>query len=210
MPAQNFNYSSAFVQYSKGVSLDEISLALAIPLKTLQSKHNNDGWPKLAKVYNEQRGVALQDNRVEIIQANRAMNAEIARNLQKHLLKVSLDMLAGTLKVPRLLKDGSVVSMDPSPSDYASLGAYSKSVSEMSYRAVGDVLVAAPEGGLAASQTPNQIIINLPGAITAPRDSRSYDPQTDILPEPAPVEGSGRNPNVIDAEVVEPQTVESK
>lgn len=210
MPATSLNYSAAFVQYSKGIPLEEVSLALAIPLKSLLSRSLNEGWNKLIRQFNEPRGVALQENRFEIIQANRDRCLEIAKNLQQHLLKVSKDLMDGTLKVPRLLKDGSVVSMDPSPSDYASLGAYSKSVSEMSYRAVGDVLVAAPEGGQAASQTPNQIIINLPGAITAPRDARSYDPQTDILPEPAPVEGLGRNPNVIDAEVVEPQTVESK
>lgn len=210
MPAFLYNYSAAFIQFSKGSSLEEVSLALAIPVETLTNRAKAEGWQKLAVQLNADRGVVGRSNdRFEIIQANRARNLDIAQKLQQHLAKVADDLIAGTLKVPRLLKDGSVVNMDPSPSDYASLGAYSKSVSEMSYRAVGDVLVAAPEGQ-AASQTPNQIIINLPGAITAPRDARSYDPQTDILPQPAQAGGSGRNPTVIDAEVVEPKGVEAK
>lgn len=210
MPLFLYNYASAFSLFCQGKTIQEISDSLGIPLKTLKNRSLAEGWTRLAANMAERgQGLIRQEDKLEIIQANREANYAIAVKLREAVLNAATQLAAGTLMVPRLLRDGSVVQVPSGPADMVAIVTSAKSLSEMSYRAVGDVL-AAPESGPAASQSAQQIVIMLPGAVATPRDARSYDPAADKLPQPAPIEPQPAAVIDIPTEVSKGQPVTAK
>jgi hypothetical protein len=177
MPTE-FNRAAAFLEYSKGTPLEDVSHALAIPLNHLKRWCHEENWPALvpqlpATTALAKRDPAEEHQALEKIKANRERNLRIAQALQEDLLEVVDKMRKGELKVTRVFANGRKEQMDPGLRDRNDLALYARNVADMSYRALGDVPESAknphaPDGIAAAGQ----IIIALPQIVAAPRQLR--------------------------------------
>lgn len=180
--AQSYNYAAAFVEFCKHTSLEDIAVALVIPIERLRRRCHDENWSALAPRL-EQGVVAVNhaERGLERISANREKNLEIARLLQEDLLETVTRLRDDTLRVTKVTSKGLKFELELGMRERADLANYAKSVAELSYRALGDVEQgknAVPEGGLAGAQ---QITIILPGAVAAPRQERVYDVDSEVV-----------------------------
>ena len=105
---------------------------------------------------------------LERIQENREKNLRIAQALQEDLLKQVELLRDGQLKIERIAGKNAVrMQVEPTPRDRADLANYAKSVADLSYRALGDMLVAREAEGL--PQQAASVTIILAAQIAAPR-----------------------------------------
>lgn len=109
--------------------------------------------------------------------ANREINYKDADNLRKHAQGLLTSLVEGTLEMEQLYHNkGEVVraARRLSPADMVNIATYVRIIQDMTYRALGDVVVGekgqdAPTGG---NHAPPQITIYLPAAIAQPRELR--------------------------------------
>jgi hypothetical protein len=180
---QNYNYTAAFVEYSKGTAIEEIAEALAIPVDVLRRKASLERWQTLSgRVQMPSllgRGKTERD--LAKIDANRARNFEIAQKLQEDLLEIVGKLRQGTLTFEHRTAKGEIVVLPPNLRDRRDLASYAAEVANMSYRALGDVVAPAqPEGGPVV-QGAGQITIVLPAPVAQPRQERSYDVESEVV-----------------------------
>lgn len=175
-----YNYAAAFTQYAKGEPVEDISLALAIPLDQLKNKARSEGWARLAS----EMAVALvpakrAERDVAKLEANRAKNLEIAQKLQQDLSNVVDKLLNGTLEFTVMTAKGEAVVIKPGIKDRKVLSEYAVNVAAMTYRALGDVEKPThAHDGPGNAGGPMLIQINLPPPVAAPRQVRAEMPET--------------------------------
>lgn len=188
------NWAAAFVAYSKGTDVEEIAHSFSIPVARLKQKMSSENWVKLRGATDKDVAVVtMDDRRLARIQEHREKNFEIAIQLQKDILKCVTDLNEDKLRIERPTKTGGVIEVRPSMADRLSLVSYIKGVQEIGYRALGDVVAPAEGNAIpGAAGQPMAITINLPGAISEPRQARGYQADGgEILPEPAKIVGPG-------------------
>jgi hypothetical protein len=180
----NYNYGLAFVEFARGISLEDVSNTLNIPIKTLRTHARQNGWRKLADTLAsrlaESSTTPKAEREMERVRENRERNYQTARKLQDDVDRTVDALLDGTLRVGKVLSNGQQVFVLPSIKDRLELASYAKHVAELSYRALGDAL-PSPERETAHQPMPT-VQINLPAAVAMPRQLRA-------LPETA--EGAG-------------------
>jgi hypothetical protein len=191
-----YSYTPAFVAYYLGAPLEEIATQLNIPLKSLQAKARQEGWRSLMMRMSERTApdYAPSTEALDKIEANRRKNLEVACNLRDDLKTVVAALVAGTLRIKRLI-NGTIVECEPTPNDRLTIATYARTVFDMIYRAVGD---HAANGGRKADASPESpppappTTIILPAAIALPRELRG-EPPARLLPAPesTPADGSG-------------------
>src|SRR5437762_2198044 len=95
------NWAAAFLEFSRGSPPEEISIALAIPLKLLKAKIHGESWRRLAAEVALPAPVATVKAERDIakIEANRAKNYEIALKLQENLIEIVDKLRKGELRV---------------------------------------------------------------------------------------------------------------
>lgn len=200
MPA-GYNYAAAFIEFVKGTTIEDIAMALAIPLHTLKTKAREEGWKRLAAevpMALTAPGIRAERDMAKI-EANRAKNLEIVHKLQEDLTHQVELLLKGELRVERVTPKGEIVQLPPSIKDRHALAAYAKTIHEMSYRALGDVIASREEGSGMPGGAAQQITIVLPLPISEPRQHRTYDVDASVVTPPSllldvetlPREGSG-------------------
>jgi len=167
----NFNYALAFVEFCRGVSLEDVSTMLNIPLKTLRTHARQNGWRKLADKLATRLAESDTSPKAERemgrVRENRERNYQTAQKLREDLDRTVDALLDGSLRVGKVLSNGSQVFVMPGIKDRLELATYAKHVAELSYRALGDTL-PAPEPAETCHPAP-VVQINLPAAIAMPR-----------------------------------------
>lgn len=189
-PDRGYNRAAAYEEFRSGGQLEDISLALAIPIHELKRWAREENWVALTRrsagaVVPLNEDGATAERAKERIKANREKNLLIAQKLQEDLLEVIEKLRAGTLKVKKVFANGMAVDLDPGLRDRGDLALYAKNVAELSYRALGDVTESAknPPSDPAASSA-GQITIILPPAVASPRQKRldtSYDVDSQVV-----------------------------
>jgi len=172
----NYNYAAAFTEFVRGASLEDISNALAIPFKTLQTHARQNGWRKLASTVADQMSQPAAPPKVEReiaqIQENRRKNLDLAQRLLEDFGRQIQALSDGTLRVQKVLSNGKVVEVEPGIKDRADLAAYGKVIAEMTYRALGDIPLAREREASVPPAQAALVQINLPAAIALPRHLR--------------------------------------
>ena len=184
----NYNYALAFTEFCSGISLEDISTILNIPLKTLRTHARQNGWRRLADTLasrlTQGSTAPKAEQEMQRIKENRERNYQTALKLQEDLDRTVDALLDGSLRVGKVLSNGKQIFVMPGIKDRLDLASYAKHVAELSYRALGDSLPAR-EPDDAPPPMPT-VQINLPAAVALPRQLRA-------LPQPtleASVEGN--------------------
>lgn len=187
-----YNYTAAFVEFSKGAKLEDISLALAIPLDSLLRHYQRDRWALLAS----QTAVALTlppaegEAALARMKANREKNLAIAKSLQEDLVEVVAKLRDGTLTIEKSYANGTTATVTPGIRERAELAQYAKSVAELSYRALGDQLASRDTSGEPGVAGGMNLTIMLPPQVATPREKRAYDIESEVVvQEPAALGG---------------------
>ncbi len=184
--SSSYNFAAAFVEFSRKTELEEIAIALAIPLPLLKKKVFQDGWVRLAAALPTSVGIGPRAERdLAKIQANREKCLHIAQELQEDLLEVVRQLRSKELKISKTTSKGETIVVDPSIKDRVDLANYAKTVADLSYKALGDLADARPaEGGGAFGGAPGSITIILPPVVAQPRAERAYDVDSEIVGDP--------------------------
>lgn len=204
----NYNHAAAFTAYAKGEDLDNIALALAIPVSKLKDWVRMEGWRRLAAEVKSLLPATVPEARAECamakIQANRDRNLELADKLRDVLARTVEKLHAGTLKLRRMTSKGEVIESEPTFRDLRDLAAFAKDVAELGYRALGDQPAPQREGG--EGSAPGQITIVLPAPVAQPRQERAIDIQAEVVQEPKQLpilcesaSGAEPSPSALDA-----------
>lgn len=193
----------AFVMFCHGTPFEEIAAALDIPIKSLRQKASADQWVKhranlpvavqasVNAVANDElpistteknrveSGIPIGQARLQAIVENREKNLKIWDKLREVAIKQIEALGAGTLKVQKVFCfKGMVVTHDaaPGPGDWVNIATFLQTISQGTYRALGDF--QGPEKGQDAAAgalhppTAPAVTIILPAAISAPREER--------------------------------------
>lgn len=197
MPAQDRKgkpWQVAFVAYCNGMSIDEIAASLSLSVDSLKHKIADERWAdlrtKLPLATMQDNGVskpvesALAPEtkaRLDLLFANRKKNYEVFARLRDHLAEQVEALASGKAKVLKLFfsaKLGMVVEKEvvPGPGDWVNIATYARTVSEGTYRALGDFAAQEKPGQDAAAGATNApapaITIIIPTAIAEPRQER--------------------------------------
>lgn len=194
-----YNYTTAFVAYSKGSTPEEISREFQIPLDSLKSKMRQEGWVGLADKVCGHYGPIPRNaaEALDRIEANRAESYAQAAKLRDHFNTIIEQLAAGTLKIKKsVLQKGQIFEfeVEPSISDLVSLATAVRMAHDMCYRALGDQGAIAVQKAAVAAATqgpPAPITVIIPGIVATPRT-----PPNSSLTEPEPSEQeNGGSPN---------------
>ena len=193
-----YSYTPAFVAYCGGASLEEIAGELKIPLKSLRAKARQEGWLSLLERMAGRIAPEYSPNTdaLDKIEANRWENFKVASKLFDDLKTIVAALAAGTLRFKRVI-NGTIVECEPTPNDRLTIASYARTVTEMTYRALGD---HAANGGRIADASPGNtpaaspITIILPEAIALPREQRG-EPTASLLPPPKSDSANGSELN---------------
>jgi hypothetical protein len=178
-----YSYTPAFIAFCGGAPPEEIADEFKIPLKSLLAKIRQEGWRGLA---NRMSGCIPtnsmpNDDALNRIEANRGKNYESAAKLREDVMEIIAHLREGTLRIKKQFHNkGQVVEYDAVPSllDRLNIAAYARTVTEMTYRALGDF---GANGGFRADAGPAvpppamPITIVLPDVIARPRQERSRE-----------------------------------
>ena len=186
--AANHNWAAAFTAYCNGSPVEEVSMTFDIPLKTLVQKVQDEGWTSLrAKLpLSGELGVAPLANEITaklaVVKANRIANLEVAVELRKAFVDQILKPLAAQeVQIERLFHNkGMVVRAEqrPGPADWVNIAAAAKTIADLTYRALGDVVAgerAQSDTPAAAGGAAPTITIILPNVVARPREERQIE-----------------------------------
>ena len=190
-----YNWAAMFVAYSGGSKLEEISQIFACPMPVLRRAAMTQDWATMSAklVVPTARDVPdVTEARLKRLESNRAKNFELADILREKLLKDFIALRNGTLKVERVAAyKGEVhhTEVEPGPQDLVALANAAKNVSEMTYRALGDVAaedrqITGAKNGDAASIT--VILPTVVHTTNAPREEKVVQQVIDLRPTPSP------------------------
>lgn len=175
MPNYSRQHAAAFVEFAKGQSLEEIAFGLGVPLELIKGWHRTEAWATVATqaLVPVSKGVELAKRDNEAIQVNRNKNLLIAQRLQEDLLEVVGKLRDGSLTLEKVTGKGMRLEVKPGIRDRADLANYARTVADMSYRALGDV-IEVKHSGTERPDNPGagQITIVLPAMVSAPRQER--------------------------------------
>ncbi len=152
---ESYNYTAAFIDFSKGSCLEDVARAHRIPLDTLKSKATHDRWAGLCEIAVADTAALVPiDTRwaMSKLSANRKIAFEDADLLRKR----SIEMLNSAGLTAKSL---------------AGIARGLATAQELMYRALGDVEKAAPSGNPNQEPRPPQALValNIPSLFQSPR-----------------------------------------
>jgi hypothetical protein len=179
------NWAGAFTSFCQGVPVDEIATMFDIELATLQSKIYQEHWAQLRATLplgdtlkRDTEMTAPGQIKMLAMQANREKNLEAWVKLRDHAVEFIDRLRAGTLKMEKSWNNkGFVVTheTEPTTGDLVNIATYLRTISDGTYRALGDFQAQEKPGQDGPAGTAAQapaITIILPNVIAAPRDQR--------------------------------------
>lgn len=140
-----YNWAAMFTSYASGSSLEDIADAFACPLPLLRRAATTQDWAAIASRLVTPPALPPKpetDTRLAILERNRAKNYEMADMLRDRLIHDFTQLRNGSLRVEKaLVSKGQILHTDVEvgPSDLVALANAAKTVSDMTYRALGDV-----------------------------------------------------------------------
>lgn len=172
-----------------GMNMKEIAAYVGVSYPSLRDKaqESAEDWGAarraLTLVRAENGGqtdaLAKIEQQIARVRENREKNLAVAVELRQTLLDVVTKLNAGTLKVckPFNTKAGpTLIEMPPATSDLVNIANFAKTISELSYRALGDAPPSAEKAGSGASPSTNApqagITVILPAVAAVPRTRR--------------------------------------
>lgn len=220
-----YHWQAAFVAYCNGTPEDEISQVFSIPLASLRERMRAEGWAGLRTkmpmaLQTTAPGGALSvpaeaEAKLTLIKENRQKNLAAWSELREHAVEMIQALRTGSLKMEKQFHNkGAVVraDVDPGPGDWVNIAAYLQTISQGTYRALGDMTAQdkpgqdSPAGQINAPQGP-AITIILPGAVAQPRQERAINDAKagqviDIRPAVAELTqaAGGATPGTVDVE----------
>jgi hypothetical protein len=205
-----YNWAAMFVAYSGGSKLEEISQIFACPMPVLRRAAMTQDWATMSAklVVPTARDIPdVTEARLKRLESNRAKNFELADILREKLLKDFIALRNGTLKVERVAAyKGEVhhTEVEPGPQDLVALANAAKNVSEMTYRALGDVAaedrqIVGAKNGDAASIT--VILPTVVHTTNAPREEKVVQQVIDLRPTTSPA-GQRPTKSISEASVI--------
>jgi hypothetical protein len=193
----NYNHAAAFAAFCKGSTIEDISLALAIPVDTIAKWARDEAWKRLARELETSAAlVPVSTERAERdlakIEENRAAHYEIAARLRGHVDELTKKLVAGTLEFTIVTPKGQVLKTPPTLRMLRDLASYARTVQEIAAVALGDTKREGEGAGAAAGAQP--IMLVMPEALAKPRQERGYDASSEAGPildlKPLPTEGN--------------------
>jgi hypothetical protein len=190
--------------------LEEISQIFACPMPVLRRAAMTQDWATMSAklVVPTARDIPdVTEARLKRLESNRAKNFELADILREKLLKDFIALRNGTLKVERVAAyKGEVhhTEVEPGPQDLVALANAAKNVSEMTYRALGDVAaedrqIVGAKNGDAASIT--VILPTVVHTTNAPREEKVVQQVIDLRPTTSPA-GQRPTKSISEASVI--------
>jgi len=201
-----------FAAYCRGHTTEEIAQVFGIDHEKLLRRIARENWDEnkkdllaMAVAGNPTPGIA----RLATLQANRDKNVAAMNVLFEDFMRIAVGIRDGTFKVKKQWKgkgaggkDAAEIIIermeDPSIQDRLALANWLKTLTEIGYRALGDVPAGESQNtGLPSAQLSSAAItIILPEAIAKPRHLRGVEeakqvedakeqPVIDITPEPS-------------------------
>lgn len=170
----SFPWPALFEAYRRGVDLPGIAGTFGCPLAVLERVAERQQWEMLVKRIDENPvdGDLVLAEKLERIEENRSKNMAVAENIREYVGTQFQKLASGELKYDVVVKTKEgpvVVSVEPGPKEIKALTDAARTMSEMTYRAMGDFEQGkqAPgnQAAPAASQAP-QITINIPAAVS--------------------------------------------
>jgi hypothetical protein len=179
LPSEDLPWAAMFVAYAQGTPLPEIAAAFGVSEPVLDRAARAQGWPAIASrnplgvSVSPPNGVEAQVRLAEI-ETNRRANLHVAEMLRETLVDHLTRLKAGTLKMEKAFNNkGSIAyaELEPGPQDLQAYAAAAKTVSEMTYRALGDVLQGDAASGSGKGDGDTYII--LPPAVATDRANQA-------------------------------------
>jgi hypothetical protein len=171
-----------FTAFAGGAPLESIALEFQVPLDQLKSRARQDGWTKLRdRLTAAGKANGVIEGKLERIQKNREANLVAWEKLREEALVQIEALKAGTLRIQKAWNvKGVVVTHDapPGPGDWVNISTHLRTVSEGTYRALGDFAAQEKPGQDGVSVNAPQgpaITIILPGIVAEPRNRRAGD-----------------------------------
>jgi hypothetical protein len=176
------NFAGAFTSFCRGAPLEEIAQIFDIELSVLIDRVSREHWAALRaslplgeNLKSTTEMASTTEIKLAAIQANREANLRGWAKLREHAIEVIDSLRAGTLEMEKVFnsKLGVVrATVKPGPGDWLNIASYFRTLSDGTYRALGDFQSQDKPGqdivGSAASQAPSITII-LPNVIAQPR-----------------------------------------
>lgn len=177
-PFHSKQRAAAFVEFCKGQTLEEISFGLSIPIDLVKNWYHNENWLGNSRqaLVPVQRVGELAKRDTAAIEANRQVNLNIARKLQEELLETIDKLRKGELILEKVFANGRREKVLAGPKDVECIANTARTVADISYRALGDVIEIKHTGDQrpdAGGGAGNQITIVLPSLVATPRQKRA-------------------------------------
>ena len=182
----NVNWPGVFSGYCMGTPVEELARSFEVSVWAIKEHIRSENWVQLRA--NLPLGdVLVRDavttpdvvKRLEVIQKNRQENLRAFVELREHAIEVVKKLKAGTLKVEKLFNHKTLgiirEEVEPSSGDLVNIATYLRTISDGTYRALGDISAQEKpaQDGPAGSGQQAAITIILPNVIAAPREQRN-------------------------------------
>ena len=188
-PAKKINWAGCFVAYGNGAPMDEIALMFEVDLATLRKRAYTEKWEQLratlplGETLRDDKAVAtLGQIKLAAIQANRDANLKAWAKLRDHAVDIIEQLQQKKLKMEKVFNGklgiARVDDLDPTTGDMVNIATYLRTISDGSYRALGDFTAQDKPGqdGPNNGQPPApSITIILPSVIASPRQTGPDD-----------------------------------
>lgn len=198
---RSYPWTAAFVSFCHGMPMEDIATTYDIPFKSVRQKASVEQWVKhranlpltvqasVDAIGNQavaapsgspvESALTIGNAKLKAMLENRATNLKVWERLREVAIKQIEALAEGKLKVQKVFCfKGMVVTHDaaPGPGDWVNIATFLQTISQGTYRALGDF--QGPEKGQDAAagalNTPAApaVTIILPAAISAPREER--------------------------------------
>jgi hypothetical protein len=201
------NWPAAFTAYCSGAPADEIAQIFDIHLPTLVDRIKDQHWAALRA--NLPLGENLKSNtemasvteiKLAAIQANRQANLKAWSRLRDYAVEIIEQLATRKLKFEKVFngKLGIVrAECNPSSGDLVNISTFLRTLSEGTYRALGDFAAQEKPGSDLSSNgqpPPPSITVILPSVIAYPRQTESESKVIDLRPVEQQTPPSGASP----------------
>lgn len=203
---ESVSWVAVFHSWCLGIAPRELASLYGVPIRAIQRRVKAENWPQLCETLpaEEKLPAGVLATRQRLVWENRERNQALASKFRDGLAKVIEKFQRGNLKVEvvKANKDGvQVIETDAGPREIQQLASALKQVTDVTYRAVGDLTEHERKDGPNAHGQPAVNII-IPNVVMRDDEPRQVDGFDRDVPEEEqlPPETHSPIPDVLDYE----------